>query len=109
MRITGYGETMREDRITDEKLATYFSVAQRALDEVKIITPKGSHLEIVAWDYLDMAKRYFSDADYYYREKGDYVTAFASLNYLHGFLDAGARLGVFKVSSNELFAFEEGG
>lgn len=99
---------MRNDKVTDEKLTHYFSVAKRALDEVKIITPKGSHLEIVAWDYLDMAKRYYSDADYY-KQKGEYVTAFASLNYLHGFLDAGARLGVFKVSSNDLFAFEEGG
>lgn len=97
---------MREDKILDEKLNHYFSVANRALNEVKIIVPKNSHLELVAWDYLDMAKRYYSDADYY-RQKGDYVTAFASLNYLHGFLDAGARLGVFKVSSSELFAFDQ--
>ncbi|MHC1609141.1 MAG: DUF357 domain-containing protein [Candidatus Methanofastidiosia archaeon] len=97
---------MRNDKILDEKLDHYFSVASKALDEVKIIVPKNSHLELVAWDYLDMAKRYYSDADYY-KQKGDYVTAFASLNYLHGFLDAGARLGVFKVSSSELFAFDQ--
>ena len=99
---------MREDRILDEKLDHYFDVAKKALDEVRIIVPKGSHLELVAYDYLDMAKRYYSDADYY-KDKGDYVTSFASLNYLHGFLDAGARLGVFKVSSNELFAFDNKG
>jgi len=99
---------MRQDRITDDKIDHYFDVAKRALDEVKIIVPKGSHLELVAFDYLDMAKRYFSDADYY-RKKDDYVTCFASLNYLHGFLDAGARLGVFKVESNELFAFDNRG
>lgn len=99
---------MREDRILDEKLDQYFDVAKKALDEVRIIVPKGSHLELVAYDYLDMAKRYYSDADYY-KGKGDYVTSFASLNYLHGFLDAGARLGVFKVSSNELFAFDNKG
>ncbi len=99
---------MREDRITDDKLDHYFEVAKRALDEVEVIIPKGSHLELVAFDYLDMAKRYYSDADYY-RKREDYVTAFASLNYLHGFLDAGARLGVFKVESTELFAFDNRG
>ncbi|HDM23115.1 MAG TPA: DUF357 domain-containing protein, partial [Methanomicrobia archaeon] len=39
------------------------------------------------------------------REKGDYVTAFAALNYLHGYLDAGARLGIFEVNDSDLFAF----
>ena len=99
---------MRQDRILDDKLDRYFDVAKRALEEVKIIVPKGSHLELVAFDYLDMAKRYYSDADYF-RRRDDYVTSFASLNYLHGFLDAGARLGVFKVESTELFAFDNRG
>ncbi|RZN44798.1 DUF357 domain-containing protein [archaeon] len=97
---------MRNDKIGDEKLDRYFSVAKAALDDAKVIVPKGSHLELVARDYLDMAQRYYNDANYY-RGKDDYVTSFASLNYLHGFLDAGARLGVFKVSSSDLFAFEQ--
>ncbi|MCD6467513.1 MAG: DUF357 domain-containing protein, partial [Methanomicrobia archaeon] len=41
----------------------------------------------------------------YYKNKGDYVTAFAALNYLHGYLDAGARLGIFKTNNSDLFAF----
>ncbi|MHC1604541.1 MAG: DUF357 domain-containing protein [Candidatus Methanofastidiosia archaeon] len=96
---------MKKDRVSDEKLSNYFEIAKRALDEVKMAVPKGSHLEIVALDFLDMAKRYYKDADYY-KQKQDFITAFASLNYLHGFLDAGARLGVFKVMSSELFAFD---
>ncbi|BAA30417.1 52aa long hypothetical protein [Pyrococcus horikoshii OT3] len=51
-----------------------------------------------------MARSYFEDAKYYYK-KGDYVTAFAAINYAHGFIDAGVRLGVFKGENNRLYAF----
>ena len=93
---------MRE--ITEEKLDKYIEIAENALKKVKIIVPKNSHLEIAAKDFLDMAERYYKDA-LYYKNKGDYVTAFAALNYLHGYLDAGARLGIFKTNNSDLFAF----
>jgi len=32
------------------------------------------------------------------------VTAFAALNYAHGFLDAGARMKLFDVKDSRLFA-----
>lgn len=55
---------------------------------------------------FDMAKRYFEDAKHF-REKGDIVTAFAALNYAHGWLDAGARLGLFDVGhDSELFTVD---
>jgi uncharacterized protein len=89
--------------ITKQKLEKYFSVTEKALKKVKIKVPKNTDLKKVAEDYLDMATRYFQDAKYF-RDKGDYVTAFAALNYAHGFLDAGARLKVFDVKDTKLFA-----
>ena len=65
-----------------------------------------SDKNFIGKDFLDMAQRYYDDAKYYY-EKDDLVTAFASLNYAHGWLDAGARLGVFDVDGdNELFVVD---
>ncbi len=93
---------MRE--ITDEKLENYIKIAEKSLKKVEIIVPENSHLEKAARDFLDMAERYYRDA-VHYKEKGDYVTSFAALNYLHGYLDAGARLGVFKTEDSDLFAF----
>jgi hypothetical protein len=49
---------------------------------------------------FDMAQRYFSDARHF-EKKGDIVTAFAALNYAHGWLDAGARLGLFDVGHDD--------
>lgn len=82
--------------VSDERLAKYFSITEEAIGKVKI-APQGSFdWEEKAKDFLDMATRYFSDAKHF-KEKGDIVTAFAALNYAHGWLDAGARLGLFDV------------
>jgi hypothetical protein len=82
--------------ITEEKLEKYFSVTGKALDKVKIVKEGSVDFESAANDFLDMASRYFSDANHF-KEKGDFVNAFACLNYAHGWLDAGARLGLFDV------------
>lgn len=95
--------------ITKEKLEKYFSVTEKALKKVKIIkngSIAGKDFEKHARDFLDMAQRYFSDAKHF-AEKGDIVTAFAALNYAHGWLDAGARIGLFDVGhDSELFTVD---
>lgn len=91
--------------ITEEKLKKYFDVTSRALKKVKIqkLSPADRKK---AEDALDMAKRYFEDAKHF-QAKGDVVTAFAALNYAHGWLDAGARLGLFDVGhDSELFTVD---
>ncbi|MDP7116367.1 MAG: DUF357 domain-containing protein [Candidatus Woesearchaeota archaeon] len=94
------------NKITDEKLDKYFSVTGRALKKVKITRSGKIDWVASAEDFLDMATRYYKDAEYY-KEKGDIVTAFASLNYAHGWLDAGARLGLFDVGGdNKLFTVD---
>ena len=52
-----------------------------------------------------MAERYFSDAKHF-QEKGEIVNAFAALNYAHGWLDAGARIQLFKVNDSRLFTVD---
>lgn len=95
------------DRITNEKLDKYFDVTKRALAKVKIGEKQDFDWKEKAEDFLDMAKRYFEDAKHF-RDKGDVVTAFAALNYAHGWLDAGARLGLFDVGGDsELFTVDE--
>ena len=91
-----------ENIITEAKLKKYFDVTSRALKKVKIVAEHKKQAE----DALDMAKRYYEDAKHF-RDKGDMVTAFAALNYAHGWLDAGARLGLFDVGhDSELFTVD---
>ncbi len=94
------------DVVTQEHLKKYFSVTKRAIDKVKIDSKKNIDWEKSAADFLDMAKRYYSDAQHF-AQKGEIVTAFAALNYAHGWLDAGRRLGIFDVShDSELFTVD---
>lgn len=85
--------------ITDLKLKKYFGVTGKALKKVKINKKAEIDVEESAKDFLDMATRYFEDAKYF-EKQCDYVNAFACLNYAHGWLDAGARLGLFDVDGD---------
>lgn len=94
------------DKITEEKLDKYFTVTGKALEKVKVGKEKNINWKEAAEDFLDMAQRYYDDAKHF-QEKGDIVTAFAALNYAHGWLDAGARIGLFDVGNdNVLFTVD---
>ncbi len=88
--------------ISEEKLLKYFDITRKALKAARNSSRRSGSLK-EREEILDMAQRYFSDAEHYFK-KGEWVTAFACLNYAHGWLDAGARIGVFDVHDSELFA-----
>jgi uncharacterized protein len=92
------------NQITEERLAKYFDYTKRGLEAAKAAINKDREAE--ALDFLDMATRYFQDA-HHFKEKGDIVTAFAALNYAHGWLDAGARIKLFDVHDSTLFTVDE--
>lgn len=89
-----------KDTITKEKLSKYFSTTEKALKKAKksIIKNKESQ----AKEIIDMVENYLSDAKYF-QSKGDYINAFAAINYAHGWLDSGVRLEVFNVKDDQLF------
>ncbi len=87
--------------ITDAKIERYLDITGRAMDKLKVVVPERSHLEPVAQDFLRMARSYYSDAQHF-RENGDFVNAFACVNYAHGWLDCGARLGLFDVGQDDV-------
>ena len=92
------------DKITEEKLEKYFSVTETAL---ALAEKSGNRTDLVKEreDFLDMIKRYISDAKHF-KEKKDIVNAFAALNYAHGWLDSGARLGIFDVHDSKYFTVD---
>ena len=92
------------NKITESKLKKYFSVTSRAIEKAKK-SKNRLKMKEEREDSLDMIERYFSDANHFY-EKGDFVNAFAALNYAHGWLDAGARIGLYDVHDSELFTVD---
>lgn len=94
-------KTVKNELITREKLSKYFTITRQALE--KAIKSKSKFNNEIRDEFLDMIQRYYEDA-IYFQSKNDLVNAFAALNYAHGWLDAGARIGVFLVRDSRLFA-----
>jgi hypothetical protein len=98
---------MQRDSISRDHLTSYLEKTRRAMTKARQSPPPRSHLKTVAEDFFKMAKAYREDAEHFFNE-GDLVNAFACVNYAHGWLDAGARLGLFDVDGdNELFTLSE--
>ena len=61
---------------------------------------KGKEKE--AEEIISMVTNYLSDSEYFEKSK-KLVDGFAAINYAHGWLDAGVRLGIFAVDDSRLF------
>ncbi len=92
-----------QDIVTKERLAKYAGYTERGLAAARAAID--ATREAQARDFLDMAQRYHDDARHF-EANGDLVTAFAALNYAHGWLDAGARIGLFQVKDSTLFTVD---
>ena len=92
------------DTITEQKLKKYFEITKKALKKAEA-SKNRTELVKEREDFLDMIKRYVEDAEHF-NKKQDKVNAFACLNYAHGWLDAGARLGIFDVHDSKLFTVD---
>jgi len=88
-------------------VAKDLALTERALAKLALAPPGRSHLRKVAEDFLSMARAYYDDAKHF-RDRGELESALANVNYAHGWLDAGARLGLFDVGGDdELFTLSE--
>lgn len=92
-----------EDKITHKKIKKYKTLTAGALKVARSSIIKGQ--ESGAKEIIDMVTNYLSDAKYF-ESKNDFVNAFAALNYAHGWLDSGVRLGIFDVKDDKLFTIK---
>jgi len=92
-----------KNKITKQKLEKYFRLTSKALKMGKenIANEKENEARAI----IEMVSNYLSDANHFYNQ-GDFVNSFAALNYSHGWLDAGVRLGIFDVKDNKLFTIK---
>ena len=99
------GSNEVNNRISREKISHYFAITGEALEMVRKNKKDDKRIK-EANDFLDMAERYYSDAKHFYNS-GDWVLAFGALNYAHGWLDSGARIGLFDVHDSRLFTVDD--
>ncbi len=89
-----------KDKITKQKIKKYSDLTSTALKQIKkkIIKGKENH----AKEIIEMVSNYLSDAKHF-EQKEDFVNSFAAINYAHGWIDSGVRLGIFDVDDDKLF------
>lgn len=79
-----------------EKTDRYERLLADALAAAEPVGDDGTPLAEAAAECLEMARSYLEDGRHF-REEDDLVNALASFSYGHGWLDAGARIGVLSV------------
>lgn len=90
----------KQDRVTAEKLKKYRGITEKAFAIAKKSIFKGKEQE--AKKIIEMADCYLKDSEHF-EKKGDLMNAFGAIYYAHGWIDCGARLGIFDVSDDKLF------
>lgn len=85
--------------VTREHFEKYHKLSSKAL---ALAQEAPINDEESAQEIFSMVENYLSDA-LYFAENHDLVRGFAAINYAHGWLDCGARLGVYTVTDNHYF------
>jgi hypothetical protein len=79
-----------------EKTTRYETLLADALEAAEPTPAMDSPLPEAAETCLEMAGSYLEDGRYFHA-KDDQVNALAAFSYGHGWLDAGARIGLFEI------------
>ena len=83
---------MAEYTVTLERINKYLDLTAKAVAKVSIIADEGTEGFAKGEDISGMVNAYHSDAKFFLSEgRGD--DAFAAVNYAHGWIDCGVRLG----------------
>lgn len=80
----------------EEKAERYERLLAEALAAASVAPPDGTSEHETAVEFREMAESYLADGRHFQAE-GDLVNALAAFSYGHGWLDAGARAGLFDV------------
>lgn len=83
-----------------EKTERYESLLAEALSKAESVPPAGTPLGEAAAEFKEMAESYLADGRHF-RQQDDAVNALAAFAYGHAWLDAGARLGLFDVQTDD--------
>lgn len=89
--------------VCERRIDKYRNLSEEALKIAKKNIVKGKEKE--ASEIIKMAECYISDSKHF-EKQGHFVNAFAALNYAHGWIDSGARLGIFDVKDDRLFTIK---
>ena len=75
-------------------------IIEETLENMKTVAPPSTMLATLSDSFVDMINAYTADARHFLKE-GDYINAFAAVNYLWGWIDCGKEIGLFVGTGEE--------
>ena len=93
--------------VTDAKIERYLDISKRAMDKISPVSPARSFNKRLTESFSETIDTRYAEA-VKLKESGDNTSAFATVNYAHGWIDCGARIGIFDVNGDDqLFTLYE--
>ena len=89
-----------------QRYQRYLAITQQAFTKAQQAPENIDITDATRDDFLTMISCYIEDAQHFL-SKGDLINAFAAITYAHGWLDAGARIGLWDVHDNALFTVDD--
>ncbi|MCA1915645.1 DUF357 domain-containing protein [Methanospirillum hungatei] len=78
-------------------LSKYYSILMESVNSITLLNVRGSPYHALGTEICEMISSYLQDS-VYFQKNGDIVNQYASLGYAHGWLSAGAFLGLYDTS-----------
>ncbi|HOL42162.1 MAG TPA: DUF357 domain-containing protein [Methanospirillum sp.] len=82
-------------------LNEYASLLKTSINEIVLLNRQGSPYHILGSEILQMIRSYLQDSEFFFNN-GDMVNQYASLVYAHGWMNAGAYLGLYDLSGDSI-------
>lgn len=86
--------------VNEQHITRRLQIIKNTLSQMQTTAPQSSMIGILTESFLKMIQSYTSDAEHFLKT-GDYINAFAAVNYLWGWIDCGAELGMFTGTGEE--------
>ncbi|MEM2918180.1 MAG: DUF357 domain-containing protein [Candidatus Altiarchaeota archaeon] len=83
-----------------KKVSLYLEKATPLFENIQLCKPENFDLNRISYEFYEMAICYYKDAKHFF-SKGEYENALAALEYAEGWLDAGRKLGIFKIKEKK--------
>lgn len=86
--------------VNEEHITRRLQIIKDAVGRMHITTPPSTMINALSDSFMEMINSYTSDAEHFLAT-GDYINAFAAVNYLWGWIDCGKEIGLFTDTGEE--------
>lgn len=90
------------DNVIDKKLIENLGIIKEILAKAKLAPENLNIMDSTKKEFMEIIEEHIDNAENFLKND-DFIKSFTSLSYAQGWLDAGAKVGIFDLSDLKLF------